>query len=67
MNMKVKYQMHEKRKNRAQAFWRQVVKDYNGGKSAQAIANFYVNPKTGRNYTRAHIYWILQIMKQKEV
>lgn len=65
--MKVKYQRHEKRTNRAQAFWRQVVKDYNGGKSAQAIADFYVNPKTGRNYTRAHIYWILQKMKGIEV
>jgi hypothetical protein len=62
--MKVKYQNHEKRKNRAQAFWRQVLKDYNGGKSAQAIANFYVNPKTGKNYTRAHIYWILEKMLQ---
>lgn len=61
--MKVKYQGHEKRKNRAHAFWRQVVRDYNGGKSAQAIASFYVNPKTGKQYTRAHIYWILQQMK----
>ena len=61
--MKVKYQGHEKRRNRAQAFWRQVVRDYNGGKSAQAIAEYYVNPKTGKTYTRAHIYWILQQMK----
>jgi hypothetical protein len=61
--MKVIYQGHEKRKNRARAFWRQVLKDYNSGKSAQTIANFYVNPKTGKNYTRAHIYWILDQMK----
>ena len=65
--MKIKYQGHQKRTNRAQAFWRQVVKDFNGGKSAQSIANFYVNPKTGKNYTRAHIYWILDKMKGIEV
>lgn len=61
--MKIKYQRHEKRKNIAQALWRQVVKEYNSGKSAQAIANSYFNPKTGKLYTRAHIYWILNKMK----
>lgn len=65
--VKVKYQNHEKRTARATALWRQVVKEYNGGKSAQQIANSYVNPKTGKNYTRAHIYWILQKMKGIEL
>lgn len=62
--MKVKYQKHEKRKNRARAFWRQVVKEFNGGKSAQLIAQSYVNPKTGMHYTRSHIYWILKVMAE---
>lgn len=61
----VKYQLHNKRKNRAQAFWRQVVKEYNGGRSAQTIADSYVNPATGKNYTRAHIYWILKKMREE--
>lgn len=61
---KVKYQYHEKRKNRAQAFWRQVLKEFNGGRSAQTIADSYVNPKTGKNYTVKHIYWILAKMRQ---
>ena len=65
--MKIKYQKHEKRHNRAFSFWRQVVKDYNGGRSAQYIADYYVNPKTGKHYTRAHIYWILDKMKGVEV
>jgi hypothetical protein len=60
----IKYQMHNKRKNRAQAFWRQVVKEFNGGRSAQVIADSYVNPSTGKNYTRAHIYWILKKMRE---
>jgi hypothetical protein len=62
--VKVKYQNHDKRKNRAQAFWRQVVKEYNGGRAAQVIADSYVNPATGKNYTRAHIYWILSKMRE---
>lgn len=65
--MKVKYQRHEKRTNRAHAFWRQVLKDYNGGKSAQLIADFYINPKTGKNYTRAHIYWVLSKIKEETI
>lgn len=59
----VKYQKHEKRVERAKAFWRQVVKEYNKGKSAQSIAESYINPATGKYYTRAHIYWILQKMR----
>lgn len=65
--MKIKYQGHTKRTNRAQAFWRQVVKDFNSGRSAQFIAKYYVNPKTGKNYTRAHIYWILEKMKGQNI
>jgi hypothetical protein len=56
----IKYHKHERRKQRAQAFWRQIVREYNSGKSAQSIAEAYINPKTGKNYTRAHIYWILK-------
>ena len=62
--VKVIYQNHNKRKNRAQAFWRQVVKEFNGGRSAQTIADNYINPATGKNYTRAHIYWILKQMRE---
>lgn len=64
MMVNIKYQKHDKRKTRAQAFWGQVVGEYNGGKSAQDIASSYINPATGKNYTRAHIYWILQKMKK---
>jgi hypothetical protein len=63
MNMHIKYQNQEKREVRAEAFMRQVAKDYNSGKTAQQIADFYMNPKTGKNYTRSHIYWILNKAK----
>lgn len=58
----IKYHQHDRRKVRANAFWRQVVKEYNSGRSAQTIAYSYINAKTGKNYTRAHIYWILKRM-----
>lgn len=62
--IKIKYHHHERRTVRAQALWRQMVKEYNGGKSAQMIADSYVNPKTGKNYTRAHVYWVLKKMSK---
>lgn len=65
--MEIKYQMHEKRHKLALAFWRQVVRDFNKGKTAKEIADFYVNPKTGKHYTRAHIYWILEQMKGQNI
>lgn len=60
----VKYQNHDKRKTRAQAFWKQVTKEFNAGRTAQDIADSYINPATGQNYTRQHIYWILKKMRQ---
>lgn len=56
----VVYHNHELRKQRVAAFARQVVEEYNNGVPAQTIANKYINPKTGKNYTRGHIYWILK-------
>ncbi|MFA5768331.1 MAG: hypothetical protein WC871_02185 [Bacteroidales bacterium] len=58
--MKVTYQRHQQRTQRATDFWLQVAADYNAGMSAAQIADRYVNPKTGQPYTRQHIYWILR-------
>lgn len=58
------YQNHDRRKTRAKAFWNQVVTEYNSGVSAQEIADKYINPATGKNYTRAHIFFILKKMRQ---
>jgi hypothetical protein len=57
------YQNHQKRIDRALILWKQIVKEYNGGTPAQDIAKTYINPLTGKHYTRAHIYWILSRMK----
>src|SRR3990167_1957882 len=61
--MQINWQGQSKRKKRAYLLWKQFVDEYNSGKSAQEIADSYVNPKTGKNYTRAHVYWVLQQMK----
>lgn len=56
----VVYQNHELRKKRVAVFAKQVIAEFNAGTSAQDIANNYINPKTGKNYTRGYIYWILK-------
>lgn len=60
----VVYQNHELRKKRTATFARQVVKEFNAGVPAATIASKYINPKTGKHYTRGHIYWILNKFNQ---
>ena len=60
--MQINYQGQSKRKDRSIIFWKQLVGEYNSGKTVQEIADQYINPKTGKNYTRAHIYWVLKKM-----
>ena len=62
--MKIEYQKHSKRKKKAIKFWLKVAKEYNDGQTAQAIAKKYKNPLTGKSYTRAHIYLILDHFKK---
>lgn len=58
--MEIKYQKHNKRKQKAVSFWLQVAADYNNGMTAQQIAQKYTNPLTQRPYTRQHVYLILR-------
>ena len=53
-------------RDKAMKFWLKVAKDYKKGISAQEIANKYINPKTGRKYTRAHIYGILTTLRKSK-
>jgi len=65
--MEIKYQGHEQRKRKASDLWLRVGTDYNGGMPAREIAKRYTNPKTGKHYTREHIYWILNKLKTEPI
>jgi hypothetical protein len=58
--MKVKYQRHKLRTERAKETWLKMAKDYNDGISPDDIIKKYINPRTKKNYTRAHLYWVLK-------
>lgn len=52
-------QRHEKRKARARVLWAEWLKKYtdkSNPMSAQEIADSYINPVTGKNYTRQHVH-----------
>jgi len=51
------------RKRRSQEFQRKVLMDYNTGLSAGEIASRYVNPQTGKPYTRQYIHMIIRTMR----
>ena len=63
--MQIQMQGHSRIKKLAAKFWFDVLKDYNEGLSADEIAAKYTNPKTGKSYTRQHIYWILRQIRTK--
>lgn len=62
--MDIKYQGHGRRSKRAISFWLQVAQEYNDGIPPEEIAEKHINPKTGKPYTREHIYWILKRVKE---
>jgi len=63
INQREKYL--RERKEKTLVFWRKVVADYNppNSISAKEIALKYINPNTGKNYSRAQIHVILKKMR----
>lgn len=55
----------QERKAKTLVFWHKVVADYNPPNpiSAKEIALKYINPNTGKNYSRQQIYVILKKMR----
>ena len=65
--MKIKRQREqylENLKRKTRKFWVKVVVDYNNGMTAKEIAAKYINPRTGKNYSREHIYTIINEMSK---
>lgn len=61
--MKLPKMLHTKRKLEAREFWVKVATDYNAGMTPSEIAARYINPKTGKHYTREHIHWVLNKLR----
>ena len=56
-----------KRKREASEFWLKVATDINAGMTPDEIAGRYTNPKTGKPYTRQHIYWVIRQIKNRVI
>jgi hypothetical protein len=64
MDIQINYQGHEKRTKKAQKLWQSILAEYNSGVPAEKIRTRYINPKTGKHYSRSHIYWALRRLKE---
>ena len=55
-----------RRKVKAEAFefWLKVGTDYLGGATPTEISRKYINPKTGKHYSRQHIHWIINRLNE---
>lgn len=58
--MKIKYHKHNVRREKAKKLWLQITEEYNRGDDPNEIIKRYINPRTGKHYTRAHLYWVLK-------
>lgn len=65
--MKIKYQGHSRRTERAKELWVKIATDYNAGLSPEQIRKRYTNPNTNKPYTRAYIYWVLNRVKNSPI
>lgn len=61
--MKKVLPMHIKKHKMAIDLWLRVATDVNAGIEPKDIAKRYINSKTGKPYTREHIYWIIRQVK----
>lgn len=62
---KIKYPSRRVRESRE--FWLRVYRDLESGLSPEEIRSRYKNPKTGKNYSREHIYWVIAQIEEKGV
>ena len=56
-------QNHSARKQRALILWLEMAQKYNEGMPVIQIAKQYINPNTGRFYTREGVYFALKQLR----
>ena len=69
--MEIKYQGHKNRKEKAIEIWRKIARDFNGDPAngikpvpADKLRLRYTNPKTGKSFSRSHIYYVLRKLQE---
>jgi len=63
----INYRFQTDKRKRVLVLWKQWVNEYNNGKTVEMISNEYINPKTGKNYSRSAIYYAFEIMKDVQL
>jgi hypothetical protein len=58
---------HQPRVDKSIDIWLSVATDFNGGMEPKDIAKRYISPKTGKHYTREHIYWMIKQLKVRNI
>lgn len=59
-------QNHSARKQRALTLWLEMAQLYNEGVPVIQIAKRYINPNTGKYYTREGVYFALKKLRDFE-
>lgn len=59
----------KKRHDDSREFWSRIATDLNAGLTPRQIyeSNKYMNPRTGKPYTREHLYWVAKQVRNKKV
>lgn len=63
--MKQEYKGIYRKRKTVMDFWLRVATDLNAGFTPEEIAPRYVNKRTGKAYTREHIYYIIRELKTR--
>lgn len=65
--MEIKLRGHKKQTDRAIELWLRIATDLNAGLDPVQVADKYINPNTGKKYTRQHIYWVIKQLKTRPI
>ena len=60
-----RYKGKYRKRKATMEFWLRVATDLNAGMTPDEISKRYVNPNTGKNYTREHIYYVIRELKTR--
>lgn len=65
--MKIKLPGHRARLDKLLPVWKKIAEEVNSGVAVVEVAKKYKNPKTGKNYDPASIYYIVHRLEKLKV